>query len=56
MKNKLRDFEIKNKNDLKDGILKIWNEIPKNFCKKLVMSVKRRIQEVIKAKGGHINY
>ena len=33
-----------------------WNGIPVEACQKLVESMSRRIQAVIRAKGGHIDY
>jgi hypothetical protein len=33
-----------------------WNKIPPETCQKLIESMPRRIQAVIKAKGGHTKY
>ena len=35
---------------------KEWNEIPDSVCRNLVASMPRRIEAVIKAKGGYIKY
>lgn len=52
----LKKREIKNVRELKAAIVEIWNKIDKNFLKRLVSSMPKRISEVIRAKGGHINY
>ena len=33
-----------------------WNKIPTDVCKKLVESMPKRIEVVLKAKGGHTDY
>ena len=35
---------------------KEWNEIPSETCQTLIESMPRRIQAVLKAKGGHTKY
>ena len=35
---------------------KEWNEIPDSVCQNLVASMPRRIEAVIKAKGGYTKY
>ena len=35
---------------------KEWNEISPEACQKLIENMPRRIQAVIKAKGGHTKY
>lgn len=56
MKIKLADYNPRNMNDLKNLITQIWNEIPASFFKKLIDGMHNRCLQVIKAKGGHINY
>ena len=34
----------------------VWNNLPAEFLQKLCASVPRRIDAVLKAKGGHIKY
>ncbi len=52
----LRNFKPKNKNELKEKIVEIWRSIPVELCRKLAMSMKKRIFECIKAKGNHTSY
>jgi hypothetical protein len=33
-----------------------WTEIPPETCQRLIESMPRRIQAVLKAKGGHTKY
>ncbi len=47
---------FKNKNLLKDAIIEIWKEIPKNIIQNIVRSMKKLFFAVIKAKGGHTKY
>lgn len=56
VQNKIRDKNIKNKNQLKEEIMNAWNGIPKEICEKYVLSMRNRILAVQKAKGGHIPY
>ena len=35
---------------------KLWKEIPKEECQKLIESMPRRLAAVITAKGGYIKY
>lgn len=42
--------------ELWERVEKEWNEIPPETCQKLIESMPRRIQAVIKAKGGHTKY
>jgi hypothetical protein len=39
-----------------DRLEKKWNRVPPEVCQKLIESVPRRLEAVIKAKGGHIKY
>jgi len=42
--------------ELWDRVVEEWNKIPPATCQKLIESMPRRIQAVIKAKGGHTKY
>ena len=42
--------------ELWDRVGEEWNKIPPETCQKLIESMPRRIQAVIKAKGGHTKY
>ena len=56
MKRKLKECPPKNIKELKATLLKIWNEIPKSVCEKLVGSFSNRIEEVIRINGGPTRY
>ena len=45
---------ISGKEDLWDKIQGIWNEIEVDVCTNLIESMPRRINDVIKAKGGYM--
>lgn len=53
---KLDGFRVSNKKLLFEEIEKIWYNIPKEYCEKLVKSMKKRCLEVLKAEGGHTRY
>src|SRR5882724_10080021 len=42
--------------ELWDRVVEEWNKIPPEKCHKLIESMPRRIQAVIRAKGGHTDY
>ena len=42
--------------ELWDKLVDEWNEIPPEVCQNLIESMPRRIQAVIRAKGGHTKY
>jgi transposase len=42
--------------ELWDRVVEEWNKIPPETCQNLIESMPRRIQAVIKAKGGHTKY
>jgi len=42
--------------ELWDRVVEEWNKIPPETFKKLIESMPRRIQAVIRAKGGHTDY
>ena len=52
----LKKHVIKNKSQLAEKINEIWNNIPPSYIKKLNMSIPKRIEMVIRNKGGHIPY
>ena len=58
LKNQLNTYDRPPKGvfELWDRLEKEWNKIPPEVCQKLIESVPRRLEAVIKAKGGHIKY
>jgi len=42
--------------ELWDRVAKQWDEIPSETCQRLIESMPRRIDAVLKAKGGHTKY
>ena len=42
--------------ELWDRVVEDWNNIPPETCQRLIESMPRRIEAVIKAKGGHTKY
>jgi hypothetical protein len=42
--------------ELWDRVVEEWNKIPPETCQNLIENMPRRIQAVIKAKGGHTKY
>ena len=42
--------------ELWDRVSEEWNAIPPEVCQNLIESMPRRIQAVIRAKGGHTKY
>ena len=58
VKNRLRKQDCTTKTKLIKYVIHIWfhdDEI-KIICKKLVLSMKKRVDLVLKASGGHFNY
>lgn len=53
---KIRQRSISNKNDLKTALLEEWANISRTVTENLVKSMPRRIEEVIKRKGGPTKY
>ena len=55
---KLQQYDTppKGVHDLWDRVAEEWNEIPPETCQTLIESMPRRIQAVLKAKGGHTFY
>ena len=58
LKAKLQQYDIppKGVHELWDRVAKEWTEIPPETCQKLIESMPRKIQAVLKAKGGHTKY
>ena len=50
------DSPPKGVHELWGRVEKEWNEIPPEVCQRLVESMPRRVQAVIRAKGGHTKY
>ena len=48
--------QIKNKEDLWDKLQDIWNNIEIEKCIKLIETVPKRINDIIKAKGGYTQW
>jgi transposase len=58
LKSQLQQYETppKGVHELWERVGKEWNKIPPEVCQRLIESMPRRIQAVIKAKGGHTKY
>ena len=57
-KRRLEEFEepTSSVNELWDRVQRVWEEIPKEECQKLIESMPRRLAAVIRAKGVYIKY
>ena len=58
IKNRLRKMDCTNKIKLIQSVIHVWfhdKEI-KQFCKKMVLSMKKRVKLVVENKGGRISY
>ncbi len=53
IKRKMRNKRPKNADELKATVKETWASIPPQQCHKLITSMPRRIEAVIKAKGAH---
>lgn len=53
---KIREYPIKNRNDLWEAVQKVWHSIDKQILEKLVLNIPDRLNSVIKNKGGATNY
>jgi hypothetical protein len=42
--------------ELWQRVVEVWNGIPPEVCQNLIESMPRRLEAVIKAKGGHTKY
>ncbi len=56
VKRKMRNKRPKNSDELKATVKETWASIPPQQCRKLITSMPRRIEAVIKAKGAPTNY
>lgn len=57
IKQKLKNRNPRNLLDLKHAIRSIWElDVTREVCQRLVASMPRRIADVLKAKGRHVNY
>ncbi len=56
VKRKMRDTRPNNADDLKATVKETWASIPPEQCHKLITSMPRRIEAVIKAKGAPTKY
>ena len=58
LKRRLRQYETSPKgvHELWDRVSEDWNSISPDVCQNLIESMPRRIEAVLKAKGGHTKY
>ncbi len=56
VKRKMRNKRPKNADELKATVKETWASIPPQQCHKLIISMPRRIEAVIKAKGAPTKY
>ncbi len=56
VKSKMRDTRPNNADDLKATVKATWASIPPQQCHKLITSMPRQIEAVIKAKGAPTKY
>jgi DDE superfamily endonuclease len=56
VKREVRKRSPKNIRELREKIMEIWNEITPDLCKRLVYSMPKRIEEVVRAKGGPTSF
>ena len=52
----IADIHFRNVDELYEVIKKVWLDISGDYIKKLIDSMKRRIQAIIKAHGGSTRY
>jgi AAA15 family ATPase/GTPase len=53
---RIRCQNFRNKNELREKIEEVWNEMPQSMLDKLIDSMPRRCAAVIKSKGGPTKY
>jgi hypothetical protein len=53
---KKRKNQPKNKDELWDAVQDEWENIPGDFCQKLISTMPQRVEDVIKARGGHTRW
>ena len=56
IKQKLRGKSFSKKTDLIAHVVEIWENIPVEFCEKLVKTMFDRINQVLRSKGGYTDY
>ena len=56
MERRRQDKHLKSKEDLKNVLSEVWENIEEEVCQKLVGSMRKRFQAVIKARGGPTKY
>ena len=56
MKREVRKASPKTKKELREKIVEIWNDISPDICRKLVHTMPKRIEEIVRAKGGHSSF
>jgi len=57
LKKKFADKQPSSIESLKEAIKEVWiKEISAEYCNNLILGIPRRIQAVIKSKGGHTKY
>ncbi len=56
IKRELKKYTIKNLKELREKVLEIWYKIPKEVCQKLIDSMPRKFEAVIRANGKHTRY
>ncbi len=58
LKRKLQEYSKppKGVHELWERVEEEWNKIPPETCQNLIASMPRRLQAVIRAKGGHTKY
>ena len=49
-------MEIKSTRDLKEKVVELWNKVPKELFTKLVHSMPKRIEQVIRAEERQTSY
>jgi hypothetical protein len=50
------DVIIRSKEELWNQVSNVWNETSLEFCTKLIETMPQRINDVLKAKGGHTRW
>jgi len=58
LKKKLAKYQtaLKGVWEIWERVMEVWNNIPPEVCQNLIESMPRRLEAVIKAKGGHTKY
>ncbi|GBM70297.1 hypothetical protein AVEN_262515-1 [Araneus ventricosus] len=56
LNNRIRQFKISSKNELREKLMSEWDKIEGNVCVNLMKSIPKRLNEVIKCKAGPTHY